>query len=591
MDFIFKNSILPPPIEHLGAGTGKPDRPRLSGATPSSPTFIDSRSGELETATAINNTNITTKCLNSNMSNDNGEDSAMEENTPTKSFASTPDLGEDDAPRRLTKYLTFPTSKVKIVLSLCGAHRDNSLLSLLPKLHLDSISTPGSEGGSGSDTPNTWEELANLPEEEENAILSSPTPLGAVRSTDQTSAEEGTEPTTVVKSAPPSPTSSTTSRQSSVGSAVRRNLKHQLTITESLEKGRERWRLANKERSKGERDQQRNIFADTSASDHLLDSSPSPVPIPPPTQSEELDAARALPELPPPAPVESTQGELESPETASSPVQPEAAETPATNTNAGGEFAAAGRKGKARNPDKAQPPNKKKRSRGGKKKNKKKPLDSGAAQTEGDGGRSSGGGNLNPVERLFDKGEPAATITITRQGEGGDAHDAVARALLLAPEYFHILNLRPTTDGAIIEVTDQETAMRIVQTHLGNQGWTIALQPIWARYSFVAPGQLAGHSPGQGVDPSTIVRSLSLRNTALFGLPPNSVRFVSHAWETVEGEGEGSTGTVRHRLRIWVDISPEGEAFFARREYMMPTLVGAVRLRPAPRSRPRPNRS
>ena len=67
MDFYFKNSISTLPIKHQGAGTGKPDRPRLSGATPRWPTFIDSRSGELETATTINKTNITIKCLNSNM--------------------------------------------------------------------------------------------------------------------------------------------------------------------------------------------------------------------------------------------------------------------------------------------------------------------------------------------------------------------------------------------------------------------------------------------------------------------------------------------------------------------------------------------
>ena len=525
------------------------------------------------------------------MSNGKGEDSATE-NTPTKSFASTPDhIGENDASRRLTKYFTFPTSKVKNVLSLCGAHRDNNLLSLLPKLHLESIPTPGSERGSGSDTPNTWEALAELSEDEEKAILSSPSPLGAVSPTDPTSAEEVAEPTTVVKSAAPSPSNSTTSRQSSVGSVVRRNLKQQLTISESMEISREKWRLENKERSKRERDLQRNISEDKpSPQEPPLDDSAMDT-LPPPS-TELLEDAGTLPPLPPALPVDSTQGELASPETAPTPVLGGAAvPVPHPNANADGESVATPETAGERNLDENQQPNKKRRKRGGKNKNKKRSTKPGETETAGDRERRPGGKKPNTVERLFDKGEPKATITITRQGEGGNAHEAVARALLMAPEYFHILSLRPTPDGAILEVADPDAAVRIASTHLGSQGWTVALQPIWARYSFVAPGQLAGYSPGQGVDPSTIVRSLTLRNTALFGLPTDSVRFVSHSWETVEGEGEGSTGSVRHRLRIWIDVSPEGEAFFAQREYMMPTLVGAVRLRPAPRSRPRPNGS
>ena len=586
MDINIKTLTLTPPTIHMGAEASKPDPLRLSGAITISPT-IDLWSGVLVTATNMFQTKITTKILNSKMNNGNGEDSPMKEITPTKSFASTPDMtGENSGivatARRIARILHFLSNKPNLVTTCCAAPRRKNSHKLPPN---HSMTAPGSEGGNDTDTPNSWEELA---EEEEKEILS---PLGAVSPTDPNSTEEAAEPTTVVKAAAPSPTNSDTSRQSSLGSGVRRCLKQQLTISECLERGREKWAKDNKERSRRERDLRRNISEDNPSPQEppLVESTTTS----PTAASTELpEAARTLPPLPSSLPVVSSQDELVNPEDVPTPVPGGAKVTPVTHhPHADGESVATPGAAGDQNPGETQQSIKRRhRKRGGRNK-RKGSTNPGKTETAGDDEQRSGDKNLNPFERLFDKGEPKATIKITRQGEGGNAHEAVARALLVAPEYFNILSLRPTPDGAIIEVADPDTAVPIVQSHLGREGWTVAVQPIWARYSFVAPGQLAGHAPGEGVDPSTIVRSLALRNTALFGLPTDSVRFVSHSWETVEGEGEGSTGSVRQRLRVWVDVSPEGESWFAQREYLMPTLVGAVRLRPAPRSRPRPDRS
>ena len=171
---------------------------------------------------------------------------------------------------------------------------------------------------------------------------------------------------------------------------------------------------------------------------------------------------------------------------------------------------------------------------------------------EGDSGQRSG---VTPAE-VFVRPDPTASITITRQGEGGNAHNTAARLLFVVCPVFDVLALRPVTDGARIEVADQ-TAIDSIRAALGTQGWEVTLEEIWARYHFLAPGQLAGFTPDQaGLDPSTIVRTLALRNTALWGLPPDSVRYAGHNWESAQ-EGQGSTGSTRQRLRIWVDISPE----------------------------------
>ncbi len=473
-----KTSTLTPQTIHLGAESGKSGLPILWGTPPCGavlplPTVELSNkvlgTGELETATNNNSNYTTYNILDSKIIKmNNGEESPIKENTPTKSFASTPNSeGEiHESSRmtvtRLTSFSLFFLCKLKIVIPLCAAHR-NAPTSSKRYLYTYFLSTPGSGRGSGSEseTPSNWEDR-DIPAEEEQEILS---PLAAVSSTDQIFPEEEAEPTTVVKSSAPSPTNSTTSKQSSVGSTVRRCLKH-FTISESLEKSREKRRLESREKAKDKRE--RELQRDISVSDpSTLDPPPDNSPDSPlnPARTDELDTARTLPPLPAAAPEYSIPGKPASPGTAPSPVRSEAVVTPIHHPSSDGETTATERKRKEQSSVETQQPLKKKRSRGGKKK-KKRSTEPGVTETvtegQGDGERSSGGRDPNPVERLFDKGEPKATITITRQGEGGNAHHSVARALLIAPEYFNILSIRPTTDGAIIEVADQSTAMRIV---------------------------------------------------------------------------------------------------------------------------------
>ena len=261
-----KTSTLTPQTIHLGAESGKSGLPILWGTPPCGavlplPTVELSNkvlgTGELETATNNNSNYTTYNILDSKIINmNNGEESPIKENTPTKSFASTPNSeGEiHESSRmtvtRLTSFSLFFLSKLKIVIPLCAAHR-NAPTSSKRYLYTYFLSTPGSGRGSGSEseTPSNWEDR-DIPAEEEQEILS---PLAAVSSTDQIFPEEEAEPTTVVKSSAPSPTNSTTSKQSSVGSTVRRCLK-QFTISESLEKSREKRRLESREKAKDKRE-------------------------------------------------------------------------------------------------------------------------------------------------------------------------------------------------------------------------------------------------------------------------------------------------------------------------------------------------
>ena len=203
-----------------------------------------------------------------------------------------------------------------------------------------------------------------------------------------------------------------------------------------------------------------------------------------------------------------------------------------------------------------------------------------AEQGKGDTGAQT----VNPSE-VFATGDAVATIAITRAGEGGDAHNSVARALFQLPEFFNVLSLRPTPDGAVIDV-DNGDAEDIVRRHLVPQGWTVFATPIWPRYQFVVPTQLSGTAPGSGLDPATIVRGLIARNTALFGFPAGSVNYVNHTWESVEEEAGTSSGGTRRRMRIWVDVSPEAETVLISRGCFLATLTGAVRLRPSSRRPP-----
>ena len=234
----------------------------------------------------------------------------------------------------------------------------------------------------------------------------------------------------------------------------------------------------------------------------------------------------------------------------------------------------------------------KKRVRGKGNKGKKQPEtadDPNAHNSEGGGEQRSG----LTADQVFERPDPTATITVTRQGSDGDAHNVAARSLFVITPVFDVLSLRPVPDGARIEVADR-TAIDSVRRAMGSQGWTVTLEDIWSRFHFLAPRQLAGLGPdsphGQGLDPTTIVRTLALRNSALWGLPPDSVRYAGSNWEAVPEDGQGSSGVTRRRLRIWVDVSPECEAYLAQHGYFLTTLAGAVRLRRAPR-RPRSGRT
>jgi hypothetical protein len=367
-------------------------------------------------------------------------------------------------------------------------------------------------------------------------------------------------------------TSDTESVTSSTAN-VRRCMKAQLSLQETMERSRARRRKEQREKGGQERDSRRNISP----------AGPDPPTQPPSAPLTQVPSQTAVtddpaPANPAPAMDVDDDGELVAFFSAASGTASPDSVTPGYNPYAERESESGVEKPEKPEAGKTQQPRKKQRKRGKKGGKAKRALEQTNAGGAGDERRPV----INPAQ-VFVRPDPTASITITRQGEGGNAHDTAARALFVIRPVFDVLALRPITDGARIEVADR-AAIDSIRTTMGPQGWVATVEQIWPRFHFLAPGQLAGYGPANpGLDASTIARTLALRNTALWGLPADSVRYAGHTWEAAQGEGQGSTGTVRQRLRIWVDVSPECEDYLAQRGFYMTTLAGVVRLRSAPR--------
>ena len=375
-----------------------------------------------------------------------------------------------------------------------------------------------------------------------------------------------------------------TPASSSNVSEVRRALAKSMTMTGLSEKRREEQREAAEERRKEARHQQlgRNLLPHSSLPRQRRNSAPSLI-----NNGSPPDITRNNAALKACSSRDST-GEVERADPnasggqQSSPAAPgitvgelsAAATSVETPTNAGN--------------NRALPAAPKPKRRG--KRGKKHRKSTTPKEKEG-GSEEPGPSGAQHPDDVFVMPDPMATLTITREGAGADGLALVAQTLFQVPTDFAMTNpIRPIPDGAILDVCDRESADAIA-VGLRMHGWTVVVTPIWQRYQFVAPALLAGSGPndsGPTLDPLTIVRGLTTRNRT-FGFPQEGLRFVSSAWEGVMGEGERE-GQSLQRLRIWVDVSPEGEDFLRGHSFLLRTLSSAVRLRPATRNRQRPDR-
>ncbi|KAL5262769.1 hypothetical protein ACHWQZ_G008235 [Mnemiopsis leidyi] len=98
-----------------------------------------------------------------------------------------------------------------------------------------------------------------------------------------------------------------------------------------------------------------------------------------------------------------------------------------------------------------------------------------------------------PAE-VYGSHESKLTLTVHRKGADSGAMDVVARQLFMVPEHIRVTAILPRPDGAIVEVADSSSA-ETVRAALTNQGWTVDIDQIWARYEFTVPAQLAGTNP------------------------------------------------------------------------------------------------
>ncbi|KAL5272809.1 hypothetical protein ACHWQZ_G000845 [Mnemiopsis leidyi] len=108
-----------------------------------------------------------------------------------------------------------------------------------------------------------------------------------------------------------------------------------------------------------------------------------------------------------------------------------------------------------------------------------------------------------PAE-VYGSHESKLTLTVHRKGADSGAMDVVARQLFMVPEHIRVTAILPRPDGAIVEVADSSSA-ETVRAALSNQGWTVDIDQIWARYEFTVPAQLAGTNPNHsGLDAITL---------------------------------------------------------------------------------------
>ena len=178
---------------------------------------------------------------------------------------------------------------------------------------------------------------------------------------------------------------------------------------------------------------------------------------------------------------------------------------------------------------------------------------------------------------------PRFTVLATRPGAGAETRSQIIRALLFAPEDYSVGQLFTATDGMSFGVED-DNSLRVVREVLEAEGLTVVITPVWNRYTFHVPQQYEFFRLEE------LVRALTIRNSRRSrgpeGLPDDALRGVS-AME--EGGEEGSSQP--RRVRVWVDVSPEGEQYLTANDHLLRIVDSAVRLRPATNSRPAPDRS
>ena len=264
---------------------------------------------------------------------------------------------------------------------------------------------------------------------------------------------------------------------------------------------------------------------------------------------------------------------------------------PAPNTPQTGDGARAPGSASSPKPDTPKPPSKNERKKEKKGKGKKRSQPGAEAPDPGEGTSSSTNQGKRPrkvptskplIPEDFVAGEATISLSCTKPGAGEGAGNTLMGELFMAKDTpTDIVTTSPIPDGLTVEVTTEQS-VAILKGLLEQTGWTVKSSAIWPRFGFTAPAPLAGPGPDSpNLSPKDIVLGLERRNNA-YGLPTASIRYVSHNWETVE-EGKGKGGPLR--LRVYVDVSPEGVKYLEQHNFFMKTLVYAVRLKPCPRSR------
>lgn len=135
--------------------------------------------------------------------------------------------------------------------------------------------------------------------------------------------------------------------------------------------------------------------------------------------------------------------------------------------------------------------------------------------------------------------------------------------LLRAPFNYSCRPVWPSPNGATVEVGDDDSAEALT-VYLEGKGWTVVQTSIWNRYTFTVPG---GYDSIDLHD-IDLVEAINDSNHYTDGMSKDSIRPAG----CLE-EGDKGSSNLPPRLRVSVDISPEGETYLRSKDMLLRTVA------------------
>lgn len=171
---------------------------------------------------------------------------------------------------------------------------------------------------------------------------------------------------------------------------------------------------------------------------------------------------------------------------------------------------------------------------------------------------------------------------MTREGAEGAVAMPVEVLLFSRGLYHGVVDVAPSGSSSVtISLSSLDWLEGMVACLVGG-GYTVG-QPV------PSPTRLVAIFPARFVEfmtPAEFVAALQTTNE-FDGLPRDSLRLRGSAAE----RGRGRGGAVGPRIRVWVDVSPDGMRYVEGADFYLRTLTGSIRLSSLQRDRHRSDNS